>query len=230
MMENKSNKYNQLIVEKQMKLRLFSVALLVTLCVSLSYAGDVNGKWKSKMVMQDGNELDLVFSFLAKGDTLIGSVTSSYGELFIYNGEIIGENFSFQIDVNGNTMTNIGKVDGDKIKLTSKESAMELELTRIIEASKINGEWIGKVAGPEGEMEITLTFKVEGEKLTGTNKSAMGEIQLQNGKVNGNEFTFDIEVGGNVITNKCKYLPNDIVDLSANVMGQDFPMTLTRKK
>jgi hypothetical protein len=213
-----------------MKIRILVVALFVLVFVSMSYAGDVNGKWKSKMVMQDGNELELTFTFKANGDTLSGSVSSTYGIMPIYNGKIIGDEFSYQIDVNGNTMTNLGKITGDKIKMTAKDFPMELELTRIVEASKINGAWLGKVPGPDGEMEITLTFAVEGEKLTGSNKSAMGEIQLQNGKVNGDEFTFDIDLGGSIINHKCKYTADDTVDLKVFAMGQEFPMTLTRKK
>ncbi len=213
-----------------MKTKLIVISLLVLLCAASSYAGDVNGKWKSKMVMQDGNDLELTFDFKAKGDTLTGSVTSSYGEIKIYNGKITGDDFTFMIDVNGSPFTNIGKINGDKIKLSTKEMPMEMELTKIVEASKINGAWLGKVESPNGEMEITLTFKVDADKLTGSNSSQMGEIPLLNGKVNGDEFTFDIEVGGNTISHKCKYMANDTIDLKASIMGQEFPMTLTRKK
>lgn len=213
-----------------MKAKFLVVSLIVLLLAASTYAGDVNGKWKSKMTMQDGNVLELTFNFLAKADTLTGSVTSSYGEIKIYNGKITGDDFTFMIDVNGSPFTNVGKINGDKIKLSTKEMPMEMELTRAIETSKINGAWLGKVESPNGEMEITLTFKVEGDKLTGTNSSQMGEIPLLNGKVNSDEFTFDIEVGGNTISHKCKYMPNDTIDLKASIMGQEFPMILTRKK
>ena len=101
-------------------------------------------------------------------------------------------------------------------------------LSRVKEESRIDGKWIGKVNGPQGEMELTFTFKVDGDTLTGTDTSPMGEIKLTNGVVNGNEFSFDVDTGGMVINHKCKYLDDDTIDVIANVMEQEMDMKLTR--
>ena len=101
-------------------------------------------------------------------------------------------------------------------------------LTRVKEESKIDGKWIGTASSPQGDMELTFTFKVDGEKLTGKNSSAMGEIDLTNGIVNGNDFSFDVDIQDMKINHKCKYLDDDTVEVKANVMDQEMVMKLTR--
>ena len=46
---------------------------------------------------------------------------------------------------------------------------------------------------PQGQMNLTVTFKQEGEKLTGTQASPMGEVALQ-GTVVGNEVKYTVVV------------------------------------
>jgi hypothetical protein len=101
-------------------------------------------------------------------------------------------------------------------------------LTRVKEESKIDGKWIGKVNGPQGEFELTFTFKVDGDTLTGKNSSSMGEIDLTNGIVNGDEFSFDVDFQGMKISHNCKYLDDNTIDMKANVMDQEVIMKLTR--
>jgi hypothetical protein len=101
-------------------------------------------------------------------------------------------------------------------------------LTRVKEESKIDGKWLGKVSGPEGDLDLTFTFKVDGDTLTGKNSSSMGEIDLTNGIVNGNDFSFDVDVQGMIISHKCKYLDDDSIDVKALMMDQEIVMKLTR--
>jgi len=77
-------------------------------------------------------------------------------------------------------------------------------------------------------MELTFTFVVDGNKLTGKNSSMMGDIDLTNGTVNENDFSFDVEMQGMKIAHKCKYLDDDSIELKAIVMEQEMAMKLTR--
>ena len=103
-------------------------------------------------------------------------------------------------------------------------------LHRVKEESKINGAWLTKVPGPQGDMELTFTFKVDGNTLTGSDSSAMGSIPLINGIVHGYEFSFDIEMQGMKISHACKYLDDDSIEMKANVMEQDMIIKLKRVK
>jgi hypothetical protein len=62
-------------------------------------------------------------------------------------------------------------------------------------AADISGTWKGVAETDFGKMERTFVFKVEGTKLTGTTKHNMfGESTIQDGKVEGDNLTFWINV------------------------------------
>lgn len=62
-------------------------------------------------------------------------------------------------------------------------------------AADLTGKWKATAEGPNGSMERTFDFKVEGAKLTGeTVSSMMGKSTLANGKVEGDNFSFTITV------------------------------------
>lgn len=72
----------------------------------------------------------------------------------------------------------------------------------VCNAGGIEGKWKTSLEGPDGKMEITFTFKVDGNVLTGSVGSPMGDLPISNGKINGNEFSFDIDMGGNPMPHK----------------------------
>jgi hypothetical protein len=81
-------------------------------------------------------------------------------------------------------------------------------------ASGIDGKWKTIVQTPEGNLDVVYTFNVDGEKLTGSASSYMGEVQINNGKIEGDEFTFDIEVGmASPLVHKGKF-ENDMIKMS----------------
>lgn len=62
-------------------------------------------------------------------------------------------------------------------------------------AADVTGEWKASTEGPNGTMERTFQFKVEGGKLTGeTVSSVFGKSEIKEGKVDGDTLSFVIEV------------------------------------
>ncbi len=62
-------------------------------------------------------------------------------------------------------------------------------------AEDIAGKWKATADGPNGTMERTFDFKVEGSKLSGeTVSSFAGKSTITEGKVTGNDLTFTIVV------------------------------------
>jgi hypothetical protein len=72
----------------------------------------------------------------------------------------------------------------------------------VCNAGGIDGKWKTSMQGPDKKMELTFTFKANGNVLTGTVGSPIGEMPISNGKINGNELSFDIDMGGNVAPHK----------------------------
>jgi uncharacterized protein len=57
-------------------------------------------------------------------------------------------------------------------------------------AADISGQWTATFNTQVGEQHYVYTFKVEGEKLTGTAKSDNGTSEIQNGTVKGDDVSF----------------------------------------
>lgn len=79
-------------------------------------------------------------------------------------------------------------------------------------AAGIDGKWKASMEGPDGKMEIIFTFKVNDNILTGTVSTPMGEMPISNGKINGKEFSFDIDMGGNPMPHK-GILDGDVIKM-----------------
>ncbi|MGH9723112.1 MAG: hypothetical protein ACRD8O_23115 [Bryobacteraceae bacterium] len=62
-------------------------------------------------------------------------------------------------------------------------------------AADVTGTWKGTAQTPNGTIERTFVFKVEGEKLTGeTTSQMMGKSTITEGKVDGDSLSFSITV------------------------------------
>lgn len=57
-------------------------------------------------------------------------------------------------------------------------------------AADVSGTWTASFDTQVGPQMYTYTFKVEGNKLTGTAKSNLGEGTISNGTVNGDDISF----------------------------------------
>jgi len=57
-------------------------------------------------------------------------------------------------------------------------------------AADIDGTWTATFDTQIGEQHYTYTFKADGDKLTGTVKNDMGETQIVDGTIKGNEISF----------------------------------------
>lgn len=69
--------------------------------------------------------------------------------------------------------------------------------------SALDGRWTGIVNTPDGNsLDVVYNFKTNGDTLTGTAQSPAGEVSIDNGKVSGNNFSFDVTVDGNVYPHK----------------------------
>lgn len=60
-------------------------------------------------------------------------------------------------------------------------------------AGDVSGKWKYSMAGRNGNtIESTLTLKAEGEKLTGTVSGRAGDTAIQDGKVAGDDVSFNV--------------------------------------
>lgn len=79
-----------------------------------------------------------------------------------------------------------------------------------LRAADVDGTWRGAVDTPNGPMELTFVFEAEGESLSGTVGSEMGQLPIENGKLNGEVLTFDVNVNGSIITHEARHSGDEI--------------------
>lgn len=66
-------------------------------------------------------------------------------------------------------------------------------LAAVVLAADISGNWKGSAEGPNGALERTFLFKVDGTTLTGeTTSSFLGKSVINDGKIEGDNISFTI--------------------------------------
>lgn len=61
-------------------------------------------------------------------------------------------------------------------------------------AASVDGKWIGTSPGRDGKArEMTFNFKTDGANLTGTVSNRMGDREISEGKVAGDEISFVVK-------------------------------------
>jgi len=102
-------------------------------------------------------------------------------------------------------------------------------------ATDVTGTWSGTVSMGDDQITLTYNFKQEGDKVTGFVNTPGGDLQLNDGKVEGDKLSFTVtfEMNGN----KSKFLATgaikgEEITLTTKVeSGPDYPSPpLTIKK
>ena len=101
-------------------------------------------------------------------------------------------------------------------------------------AADITGKWTAELPGRGGATQTTtFTFKVEGSTLTGSTSGGRGgEQPISNGKVDGDNISFDqnLSFGGNDVTIHYKgVVKGDTIEFTRDA-GRGGPQTFTAKK
>lgn len=86
-------------------------------------------------------------------------------------------------------------------------------------AADVTGTWKGTAETPNGTIERTFIFKVDGDKLTGeTSSEIMGKSTIMDGKIEGDNLSFTITV---------KFQDNDLkLNYKGKVTGNEIKFTV----
>lgn len=101
-------------------------------------------------------------------------------------------------------------------------------LSAVALAADVSGKWKAEFSTPDGTKRVnTLSFKVDGGKLTGTVAGTQDETQIQNGKINGDEISFTAERPFGTFTYSGK-VSGDEIKFKVTFNDQSFEMTAKR--
>ena len=104
----------------------------------------------------------------------------------------------------------------------------------IFAATDMTGTWTSQMQAPDGtNFSLTFVFKQDGAKLTGTVAGPEGDpLAIDNGKVDGDKFSFTVAFNGMTITHTGT-VTGDEIKMTTKADQGDFPsqqLTLKRSK
>jgi len=98
-----------------------------------------------------------------------------------------------------------------------------------VQAADATGKWTAQVPGRGGQTrETTFNFKCDGEKLTGTTSGMQGDVEIQDGKIKGDELSFNVKASFQGNEMKIVYkgkLAGDEIKFTRQREGSDQPPT-----
>jgi hypothetical protein len=98
-------------------------------------------------------------------------------------------------------------------------------------AADVDGKWNGSMSTPGGDFPVVFTFKADGAALTGTTTGPEGDVKISEGKIYGNNLSFNVtfDFGGMPLTMSYKgVMAKDEIKFTIEVMG--MPLEVTVKK
>ena len=102
-------------------------------------------------------------------------------------------------------------------------------------AADITGTWSAEMTTPNGDFQLSFTFKQDGATLTGTVQGPQGDaIAISDGKVDGDKLSFKVSFNGMTISHDGTVnAAGEEIKLSTKSDSGDIPardMTLKRVK
>lgn len=179
---------------------------------------DVSGAWKHKISTPNGDELEVTLKLKQDGSKVNGTVSVADREVEIKDGKVQDGTLTFATVYERNErrleVKHSAKVSGDTMKgkteFTTRDGEKrerEWEAKREKDQNgKLSGKWKSEITRQDGStMASSLTLKQDGNKIAGKTSFNNGnEMELQDGKIQGDEVTFKIvrERNGRTITSK----------------------------
>ena len=104
-------------------------------------------------------------------------------------------------------------------------------LSTAIFAQNVEGTWTTTMETDNGEYTFFGEYKVEGEVITGRLYSVDGQVEISNGKKNGNEFEYTFELNYYTIKHVGKLVDGELKMKSITDEGDsEFTMTAVKEE
>jgi hypothetical protein len=96
-------------------------------------------------------------------------------------------------------------------------------------AADLPGKWKAATEGPNGEMVIVFTFKLDGKKITGTAEGQMGTMPITEGTLEGDAIEFTVATDQFKVVHKGT-VSGDEMKLKVDIGERSMEMTAKRQK
>ena len=198
--------------------RIGLLALTFVLGSIVAFAQGPTGKYEGTVKKPGGGEDKIALELKSEGAKVTGRATHGDKSIDITDGKF--ENGTLTLSF-GKDHSFVGKVDGDKITGEAIDGTQKipLELTKVTPAAaaahsaaaapaagpaagpvNLNGQWEA-VADANGQpFPFVLVLKVDGETVTGSSSSQLGESTVKSGTWKDGKLVFQLEGQNGVIS------------------------------
>jgi hypothetical protein len=184
--------------------------LLGSLVVLAQSTPNVSGTYEGMVKRPGGNEEKVSLELKSDGGKITGRATHGQMSAEVTEGKL--ENGTLTLKFGADAMFT-GKIDGDKLvgEAVHGTEKVPLELKKVTPAATVNGatpadaaapaaapvnlngQWDG-VADANGQpFPFVLTLKIDGENVSGSSSSQLGEAMIKSGKWKDGRLSFDLE-------------------------------------
>jgi hypothetical protein len=192
-------------------LTTFATTVLLSLLATLTAMGQAKeptldqfvGNYKGTAKMTSG-QMDVTVEIKVADGKVSGRAVTAEREYQIASGELAAGKLTLKFGAGNEAASLIlqkaeDKLVGDWIRGDQK-GTVELKKAEVFTAESLNGEW-DAVADAGGQpFPFVLTLKVEGEKVTGTSSSQLGNSNISSGTWKDGKLAVILEAGSGQIT------------------------------
>jgi hypothetical protein len=191
---------------KTNRIALLTLTFLLGSIAAFAQGPNVNGTYEGMVKMPNGTEQKLSLELKSEGSKVTGQAKHGDRTIAITDGKF--ENGTLTLVFDSKDHTFVGKVDGDKITGEAGDGAQKipLELKKVTPAAaaaapatpaagpvNLNGQWEA-VADANGQpFPFLLTLKIDGENVTGSSSSQLGESTVKSGTWKDGKLVFQLE-------------------------------------
>ena len=207
-------------MKNTIKLALLTLTLLLGSVVALAQ-DSLTGKYEGIVKTPDAREIKVTLELKNEGGKMSGRVMHDNKTTDVVDGKL--ESGTLTLNFAGDRKM-ILKVDGDKLvgeAIDSKEK-VSIDLKKVAPAAatapaapaaapaadavNLNGNWDAVADANGNQIPFSLTLKVDGETVTGSSSSQVGEGTIKSGSWKGGQLVFAIET------------PNGVISMNATVV------------
>jgi hypothetical protein len=141
----------------------------------------------------------------------------------VRNTDLMGGGDGGSMNSGGGAQQGGGRPSSSRGGSSSQKKTKKRDVKATDKKVDINGKWKGVSQTPRGEFVQNFTFKVEGNKLTGTIETSFGSTDIKDGKIEKGKFTFTISFGqfemkqtGTILNENQILLQNDRGEVTLN--------------
>ena len=185
----------------------FVMLMLVLLCGAASaFAQDaVSGKYEGTGKTAGAADVPVLLELKSDGGKVTGTLSKGQTPIAISEGTLVDGKLSLKFGDGGKDGVLLAKIDGDKLtgEWTAGSQKSTVELKRVVASGgvvSLAGQW-DAVADANGQsFPFVLNLKVDGESVTGTSTSQLGEAQIKTGSWKDGRLSIVVEGGSGSVT------------------------------